>query len=83
MFLVFPMLILLFFFSFHFRVVVLDKVTDFILFLGQLTITAGLGESLSCSEVPIALQNPGERIEREIFVSGDNQSGLLYSINDL
>ena len=25
--------------------VVLDKVTDFILFLGQLTITAGLGES--------------------------------------
>ena len=27
------------------RVVVLDKVTDFILFLGQLTITAGLGKS--------------------------------------
>lgn len=30
---------------FFVRVVVLDKVTDFILFLGQLTITAGLGES--------------------------------------
>ena len=26
------------------RVVVLDKVTDFVLFLSQLTITAGLGE---------------------------------------
>ena len=30
---------------FFLRVVVLDKVTDFILFLGQLTITAGLGKS--------------------------------------
>ena len=27
------------------RVVVLDKVTDFVLFLSQLTIVAGLGES--------------------------------------
>ena len=26
------------------RVVVLDKVTDFILFLGQLSITAGIGK---------------------------------------